>query len=41
MQQLADLLWQMLVNPNIVYLLLIAGLWSAVLAFATPGTGAP
>jgi membrane-bound serine protease (ClpP class) len=39
MQQLIDLLWQTLVNPNVVYVLLIAGLWAVVLAFVTPGTG--
>jgi len=38
---LVDLFWQTLTNPNIVYLLLIAGLWSAVLALVTPGTGLP
>jgi len=37
----ADLLWQTLINPNIVYLLLIAGLWSTALAFTTPGVGIP
>ncbi len=37
----ADFLWQMLTNPNIVYLLIIAGLWSVALAFTTPGTGLP
>ncbi len=36
-----DLLWQALTNPNVVYLLLIAGLWSAALAFTTPGVGIP
>lgn len=41
MQQLIDLLWQTLVNPNVVYVLLIAGLWAMVLAFITPGTGLP
>lgn len=37
----ADFLWQLLTNPNIVYLLIIAGLWSVALAFTTPGTGLP
>jgi membrane-bound serine protease (ClpP class) len=37
----ADLLWQTLVNPNIVYVLLIAGLWCAALAITTPGIGIP
>lgn len=36
-----DLLWQILINPNIVYLLLIAGIWCAALAITTPGTGLP
>jgi len=36
-----DLLWQTLINPNIVYLLLIAGIWCAALAITTPGTGLP
>jgi membrane-bound serine protease (ClpP class) len=39
--QLVDLLWQLLVNPNIVYLLLVAGLLCLALALTTPGTGAP
>jgi membrane-bound serine protease (ClpP class) len=38
---IVDLFWQTLTNPNIVYLLLIAGVWSVVLAFTTPGTGVP
>jgi membrane-bound serine protease (ClpP class) len=38
---LADLLWQTLTNPNIVYLLLIAGIWAVALAITTPGTGLP
>lgn len=37
----ATLLWQTLINPNIVYLLLIAGLWCAALALTTPGIGIP
>lgn len=36
---LADLLWQTLTNPNVVYLLLIAGIWAVALAITTPGTG--
>ena len=39
--QLVDLLWQLLINPNIVYLLLVAGLLSLALALTTPGSGAP
>jgi membrane-bound serine protease (ClpP class) len=38
---IVDLFWQTLTNPNIVYLLLIAGVWSVVLSFTTPGTGVP
>jgi membrane-bound serine protease (ClpP class) len=38
---LAEFFWQMLTNPNIVYLLLIAGLWMVALAFTTPGAGLP
>lgn len=38
---LAEVLWQTLIDPNIVYLLLVAGLWAAALAFVTPGTGLP
>ncbi len=41
MQALADLAWQLITNPNIAFLLLVLGLWSAVLAIATPGTGMP
>lgn len=41
MQALADLAWQLITNPNIAFLLLVIGLWSAVLAIATPGTGLP
>ncbi len=39
--QFLDVLWQLLINPDIVYLLLIAGLWSTAVAFVTPGTGMP
>lgn len=39
--QIVDLLWQTLINPNIVYLLLVVGLWAVALSFATPGTGIP
>ena len=37
----AQVLWQLLINPNIAYLLLIIGLWSAITAFVVPGTGLP
>ena len=36
-----DIIWQLLSDPNIVYLLLVAGLLCTVLAFTTPGTGLP
>lgn len=38
---IAQALWQLLVNPNVAYLLLIIGLWSAITAFIMPGTGLP
>lgn len=38
---IAQALWQLLINPNVAYLLLIIGLWSAVTAFLMPGTGLP
>ncbi len=37
----ADFLWQTLIDPNVVYLLLMAGLWCAALAITTPGIGIP
>jgi len=36
---IAQTLWQLLTNPNVAYLLLIIGLWSAITAFVVPGTG--
>ncbi len=33
--------WNLLVNPNIAYLLLIIGLWALMASFAMPGTGVP
>ena len=41
MQALADSAWQLLTNPNIAYLFLILGLWSAAMAITIPGTGLP
>jgi membrane-bound serine protease (ClpP class) len=38
---IAQALWQLLINPNVAYLLLIIGLWSAITAFIIPGTGLP
>ena len=31
--------WNLLVNPNVAYLLLIIGMWALIAAFAAPGTG--
>jgi membrane-bound serine protease (ClpP class) len=36
---IAQELWQLLINPNVAYLLLIIGLWAAITAFVVPGTG--
>jgi membrane-bound serine protease (ClpP class) len=36
-----EFFWQLLIDPNVVYLLLVAGLLCTVLAFASPGTGLP
>jgi membrane-bound serine protease (ClpP class) len=36
---IAQALWQLIVNPNVAYLLLIIGLWAAITAFIVPGTG--
>ncbi|MBN1886465.1 MAG: hypothetical protein JW850_00680 [Thermoflexales bacterium] len=36
---LAMAFWEILVNPNVAYLLLIIGLWALMASFATPGTG--
>ena len=33
--------WELLVNPNVAYLLLVIGLWGLMAAFAAPGTGIP
>ncbi len=41
MTNLADALWNLLTNPTIAYLLLIAGVWSVVMASHVPGTGLP
>lgn len=39
--ELVQTLWSLLTNPNVVYLLLVIGLWAAVAAFKVPGTGLP
>jgi membrane-bound serine protease (ClpP class) len=38
---IAQFIWQLLINPNVAYLLLIIGIWSAITAFLVPGTGLP
>jgi len=40
-ESLVQILWWLLTNPNIAYLLLIVGLWSAALAWTVPGHGLP
>jgi membrane-bound serine protease (ClpP class) len=37
--ELVQTLWSLLTNPNVVYALLIIGLWAAAAAFYVPGTG--
>lgn len=37
--ELVQMLWSLLTNPNVVYVLLIIGLWAAAAAFYVPGTG--
>jgi len=36
---LVQALWSLLTDPNVVYILLIIGLWAAAAAFYVPGTG--
>jgi len=36
---LVQVLWSLLTNPNVVYVLLIVGLWATAAAFCVPGTG--
>lgn len=38
--ELTQVLWALLSNPNVVYAMLIIGLWAAAAAFYAPGTGA-
>ena len=38
-KELTDAIWSVLTNPNVVYLLLIVGLWAAAAAVYVPGTG--
>ncbi len=37
--ELVQVLWSLLTNPNVVYVLFIIGLWAAAAAFSSPGTG--
>jgi len=37
--ELVYALWSLLINPNVVYVLLIVGLWATAAAFYVPGTG--
>jgi membrane-bound serine protease (ClpP class) len=41
LSDLATVVYQLLTNPNIAFLLLVLGLWSAVFAIFVPGTGLP
>jgi membrane-bound serine protease (ClpP class) len=41
MSTLANALWNLLTDPTIAYLLLIAGVWAVVMAASIPGTGLP
>jgi membrane-bound serine protease (ClpP class) len=36
-----DVLWSLLTNPNVTYLLLIAGVWCVVISATVPGIGLP
>jgi membrane-bound serine protease (ClpP class) len=38
---IAQTFWQLLITPNVAYLLLIIGIWSAITAFIMPGSGLP
>jgi membrane-bound serine protease (ClpP class) len=37
--EIVQTLWQVLTNPNVIYILLIIGLWAAASTFYVPGTG--
>jgi membrane-bound serine protease (ClpP class) len=41
MLELASLLWSVLTNPFVAFLLLAAGVWALVFAVSIPGTGIP
>ncbi len=36
---IVQMLWAVAMNPNVIYVLLIIGLWTAAAAFYVPGTG--
>jgi membrane-bound serine protease (ClpP class) len=37
--EIVSTLWEALTNPNVIYILLIIGLWAAAATFYVPGTG--
>jgi len=37
--EIVQILWNILTNPNVIYILLIVGLWTAASALYVPGTG--
>jgi membrane-bound serine protease (ClpP class) len=37
--EIVQTLWEVLTNPNVIYILLIIGLWAAASTFYVPGTG--
>jgi len=41
MQSLSTLIWDLLTNPTVAYLLLIVGLWAVVFSITVPGAGLP
>ncbi len=41
LSEFATLIYQLLTDPNIIFLLLVVGLWSAVFSAFVPGTGLP
>jgi membrane-bound serine protease (ClpP class) len=41
LSEIVSTLYQLLTNPNIAFLLLVVGLWSAIFAIFVPGTGLP
>jgi membrane-bound serine protease (ClpP class) len=41
MMDIALTFWNLLINPNVTYLLLVIGLWALIAAIAAPGIGIP